>query len=689
MRTFTFFALMLFCLHSWGTSVMVDSVLADSAIRFRVMLNEVIVSSYKEKKNLREVPASVSLLSVHDLNTNNIVDLKEISTYIPNLYFPDYGSKLTSPLYIRGIGSKINSPSVGLYVDGVPFFDKSVFDFDMNDVSRIEVLRGPQGTLYGRNTMGGIINVYTKNPLDYQGFNYRQLLGNYGQTQFSGSYYGKTSDRFGYSVSAKYKHNDGFFENDYTGSDADDLNLVSGRAKLIWKSDCGLETNFFVNYEYTDQGGYPYALIDPETGKIGHVNYNDYSSYRQGVLTSGLTFDYDFEHFQVKSVTGYQNLDDRQAIDQDFTTASLYFVTQKQQQHQFSQEFEMRSKGNGHYSWLNGLFGFYQMSDRSVLVATTLKDYDEPNYGAAFYHQSTLKDLLIRNLSMTFGLRFDYEKAKQDYTSSKVADGQKTQLTHLNDGKSFTQFTPKLSLQYQFDPCNMIYVTTTKGYKTGGFNTTFSTDNERTFSPEYSWNYELGSRFSMLSDKIYGDVALFYIDWRHQQISHPLATGKGSLLANAGKSYSKGVELTLNGRVTGALNLQLSYGYTEAKFRTYVNGDADYSGNYIPYVPNQTLMLGGDYTLNLNSKYIDRLCFSAQYAGTGKHYFNDDNSVKQGFYGLLNGKVSASKKFLTVDLWIKNAMSREYMAFYLSSLGNNFAQKGKPLTFGTTISLTL
>ena len=117
----------------------------DSTSRKSVMLDEVVVTSYKEKKTLREVPASISSISLGDLNKKNLVDFKELSSYIPNLFLPDYGSKLTSPIYIRGIGSKL-TPSVGLYVDGIPFFDKSVFDFDMNEVNRVEVLRGPQGT---------------------------------------------------------------------------------------------------------------------------------------------------------------------------------------------------------------------------------------------------------------------------------------------------------------------------------------------------------------------------------------------------------------------------------------------------------------------------------------------------------------------------------------------------------------
>jgi outer membrane receptor protein involved in Fe transport len=683
MKAYILLTTLLLSIPSFASAGEPDS---DSIPQKSVSLDEIVITSYKEHKNLQEVPASVSLVSAKDLKQNNIVDFKEISASIPNLYFPDYGSKLTSPLFIRGIGSKL-TPSVGLYVDGVPFFDKSVFDFDMNEVSRLEVLRGPQSTLYGRNTMGGIINVYTKNPLDYQGFNFRQMTANYGQTEFAGSYYGKISDKVGYSVSSKYKHNDGFFTNKYNGEKVDDLNHISSKAKLQWRNDSGLNGLFFANYEYTDQGGYPFGVFNPEDNKVSDVDYNEYSYYRQGVLTSGLTLSYPFRYFTLKSVTGYQHLKDRQAIDQDFTEAAKAYAVQTQRQNQFSQELEMRSNSHQRWTWLNGIFGFYNTNKRAVYYLSR-KNYKEPSYGLAVYHQSTINNLLFKRLSLTLGVRLDLEKDKQDYKVYTLTENP-TLTSQMNDSKSFAQFTPKFSLQYQFNHTNMIYATTTRGYRTGGFNVSFDDEAERTYSPEYSWNYEVGSKFAMFHNRLSGGLSLFYIDWRHQQIAHMKANKLGQYLTNAGRSYSKGVELSLQARPIDPLSLQFSYGYTEAKFKEYIYNETDYSDNYLPYVPEQTLMLSGNYTLNLRSRYVDRLNFSAQYVGTGRHYWSENNAVAQGFYGLLNGKVSASKKNLTVDLWIKNATSRKYNIYLFQTNSNYFAQKGKPLTFGTTIAFAL
>jgi len=173
-------------------------------------LGDVIIQASKDNSTLREIPAAVSIISAKTIFDNGISSISDVTAIVPNFYMPDYGSKLTSPLYIRGIGSRINAPSIGLYVDHVPYFEKAAFDFDFFDIERIEVLRGPQGTQYGRNTMGGIVNVVTKSPLDYQGTNFNLMHGTYGTYSFNAGHYGKINDALGYSFAVNYLHNDGF-----------------------------------------------------------------------------------------------------------------------------------------------------------------------------------------------------------------------------------------------------------------------------------------------------------------------------------------------------------------------------------------------------------------------------------------------------------------------------------------------
>lgn len=696
----------LFSLLVFSHSVQSASIEKDSLISSHIVLNEVVVTSYKEKPNIQEIPASICRISGQDMQSKNIQGVKDFSAYIPNLFIPDYGSKLTSPVYIRGIGSKINAPSVGLYVDGIPYFEKSVFDFEMNEVEHVDVLRGPQGTLYGRNTMGGIINVYTKNPLAYTGINLLATAANYGQRQLAGSYYGTIKQNFGYVVTGNYKHIDGFFRNQCTEKMVDELNSGSGKVKLYWKPTSKLNIGFHASYDYSDQGGYPYGKVDVKTGEIGAINYNDESSYRRGIFTSGLSLGYVFNHFTVKSVTGYQYFDDKQAIDQDFTANSIYYATQEQKQKMFFEELSMQSNRGNRYNWMNGAFLFYQGLDNTIKVlnktskTVTMKTYDAPTKGLALYHQSEL--VLLPKLVFTAGLRLDYEKASQDYVQvvrtqmesmdelSNVNSAPK--LTGTSDVKEFVQLTPKVSLKYNFDNQKMVYATVTKGYKTGGFNTSFGTPDEQSFSPEHSWNYEVGAKCTFFNNRLQADVSLFYIDWRNQQVSQPVVQGEktiGSMLRNAGKSSSKGVELSLIARLCKKLNVQMNYGFTDATYTTYLSGKSDFSGNYIPYVPQQTVMFGGDYTLNFRSALISRLVLSTQYIGTGKLYWGDDNTANQGYYGIVNGKVSAYKGCLRVDFWIKNATSTNYTAFNFKMGADSFAQRGKPMTFGTTFAYTI
>ena len=141
----------------------------------------VVIATPKENNRLRQQSLSSTSFSQEEMRNRAVTSIKSLSAQVPNLFIPDYGSKLTTSVYVRGIGSRINTPAVGLYVDNIPFIDKSAFDFNYSDIERIDVMRGPQGTLYGRNTMGGLIRVFTKSPFTYQGTDLRLGAGTHNQ----------------------------------------------------------------------------------------------------------------------------------------------------------------------------------------------------------------------------------------------------------------------------------------------------------------------------------------------------------------------------------------------------------------------------------------------------------------------------------------------------------------------------
>jgi len=668
----------------------------DSVTKAPIMLNEVVIQSFKQSGNLNSLPISASTINKTDLQNQNVLDIKDISSFIPNLFMPDYGSKLTSPVYIRGIGSKINDPSVGLYVDGIPYFQKSALDFDLNEIEAIEVLRGPQGTLYGRNTMGGLINVYTKSPLQYQGLYVLASAGNYTNLNATLGYYGKTENQFGYAISGNYNHTDGFFLNQFTGKNADGMDAGSGRIRLEWKPQPNLLLRLTQNVDYSNQGGYPYAPVD-STGKIGDVNYNEYSSYIRTLSSTGLSLTYTAKRFSLNSQTSYQYLSDRQGIDQDFSPQSLYFATQKQKQSTISEEINIKSTTNHRYQWLFGAFAFNQQINNNVglnyekLNYSTQKLYDMPTKGISVYHQSTFNHLLTAGLSLTLGIRFDYERASNDYTAYKDSVDSHQPLGGDYFSKlNFSQLTPKVTVQYVLPSSQMIYASATKGYKTGGFNTSFARDEDRTFEPEYSWNYEIGAKAGFWQNRIRAELCFFYIDWRNQQIYQTLPSGIGQMLKNAGHSASKGIEASFSVNPLKGLSLQANGGLTHATFLDYVqSATVDYSGNYIPFVPKQTLGLAASYRIPFQSNRIDDLSINLQYIGTGKLYWAENNQFIQPYYGTVNGKITVTKGIATVSLWARNITNTEYTAYYFASMGKQYAQKGRPFMLGVSVSLLI
>ena len=661
-----------------------------------IQLNEIVIQSFKQQRDLRLEPISASIISGTSIRNRNAQGIKEFSAFIPNLFMPDYGSKLTSPVYIRGIGSKINSPSVGLYVDGIPYFEKSAFDFEFTEIDKIEILRGPQGTLYGRNTMGGIINVYTKSPLKYLGTNVWLSNANYGNRDYSVSHYNKIDENFGVALSGNYSHSDGYFTNLYTDKKADDLDSGSARIRLEWNPTKQLSLGLMSTFDRSNQGGYPYAVCDTLTHKPEKVNYNDYSFYKRSLSTTGFTLAYEGNRYGLNSRTAFQYLSDHQGIDQDFTPKSVYFARQDMKQEMVSEEFNIKSTEMKRYAWLFGAFGFWQGTNNTVTLDylakdfTTRKLYDIPIYGIALYHQSTIDHLFTEGLSLTFGVRYDYEHASDDYQYYRIANGESKHVNEFQETLKFNQITPKIAIQYLLPSTAILYATVTKGYKTGGFNTSFDREEDRTFKPESSWNYEIGAKHPFLDNRLNAEVSLFWIDWKNQQIYQMLATQNGQFLRNAGQSESKGVEISIRANPVNGLMMNLNYGFTHATFKDYKDErkHIDYSGNYLPMVPKHTFAAGFDYTLPNPCLHIDRCTFSLNYTGTGKIHWKEDNKRSQGYYGLLNAKLSVTKNFLTFAIWAKNITNTHYSTYFFQSGGNELAQRGRPFTIGANIGLS-
>lgn len=664
----------------------------DSSANKNVPLDEIVVTDFKQnKRNLTST--AVSTINVQQLHNQQIVNLKELTAIMPNFYMPDYGSYANTPVYIRGIGTKSKGSAVGFYVDGVPHFESSAFNIDLSDIAAVNVFRGPQGTLYGRNTIAGIINVYTHNPLDYQRTRIKVGYGRYNDFIAQASNYAKISEKFGISTAASYHHNDGMFTNHFLNEKADKLNEGEGRIGFYWRPTTNWLLHLNSTLTYSEQNGYPYAPYDIVKDELLPISYNRNSTYRRLISSTGLNAQYENNHISFNSQTSYQFIKSHQGLDQDFTPQDVYFVDNSYHQNMLSQELTLKSNDKGRYQWIIGLFGMLLHSNQFAETSYFTRDfstpttYKNPTAGYAIYHQSSYN--IWRGLSTTVGLRFDYEHAKTTYNQDKttLSTGVTTHAKDFVSSASFRQFTPKFTLQYLTNKDNLYYISITRGYKPGGFNTIFKTDAERTYAPEYSWNYEVGTRLKFFNGRLTAEADLFYIDWRHMQTTYTVP-GVGNVIANAGHTDSKGFELSLAYHPIKSLQLNLNYGYTHARYLEYKkSAREDFSGNRLPMVPNHTLSLNGTYTI-MPAGWFDKIVFNTGLTGLGRIYWADDNIVRQNFYATLNAKVSLTKGIFTWEVWGKNLTATNYMAYGFKASQGNYAQRGKPLTFGTAVSVS-
>ena len=672
-----------------GTAVPND---ADSTVFKTVGLSEVTVVEFKKtKENL--ATNSVSIVDSGFVNRHELQSITELTAVVPNFYMPEYGSKQNTPVYIRGVGAKTKGSAVGFYVDGIPHFENSSFDVDMSNIASVTVFRGPQGTLYGRNAIGGIINVTTVSPLTYQGTQFKLGYGSHNDALFQFSHYNKLGSKMGYSVAGGYHYNDGFYRNMFTNKYVDQLKDAYGRVALVWLLDNKWFLRVNSMLDYSNQGGYPYGKYNRLTGETEPVNYNRYSSYRRLLSTSGLNISYAGENISFSSQTAFQYIRDRQGIDQDFTSNDTYFVKNRLKQTMLSQEFILKSNNSSRYQWLWGAFAMTQHINNTVETQYITKDnafpthYRIPVNALAIYHQSTIK--LFSGFSFIAGLRWDYENSTLKYlreTYQLSTDGARTEVKNVNSSLHFNQITPKFALQYQDERNNnSYYFSVTRGYKAGGFNQTFQKDEETSFGPEYNWNYELGGKVHLLKDKLYAETALYYIDWRQQQVNQTVP-GVGNVIHNAGHSSSKGFELALNSSPLKNLSIAISYGYTYAKFIEYQkSAKLNYSGNMLPMVPRNTLSCSASYALYPSStSFIDKIVLTAGLTGIGKIYWAEDNEVAQNFYALLNAKISITSGIFTWECWGKNITDTHYNTYCFKSSAD-YAQVGKPAYFGTSL----
>lgn len=322
----------------------------------------VVVSQPKEAFRLRQQSLSSTSVGGFQIQKLGTRDLRELSSYIPNFVMPNYGSRLSSAMYVRGIGSRVNSPAVGIYLDGIPVMSKSAFNLHHYQTSRIDILRGPQATLYGQNTEGGLVRIYSRNPFEYEGTDLKLSYGSRYYRNVELAHYHRINDHLAFTVAAFNDAQKGFFRNTNTGNRADKYDEAGGKIVLKAKLNRGWNVDLLANYQYVDQNGFPYGKLDLETGKASLPSTTFDGTYLRHSFISGVTVNHTGADYSFASTTSYQYLKDKMNMDSDYLPADYMSILQEQLQNSLTQEFTLKSNRavGGFWNWTAGGFFSYQ-----------------------------------------------------------------------------------------------------------------------------------------------------------------------------------------------------------------------------------------------------------------------------------------------------------------------------------------
>jgi outer membrane receptor protein involved in Fe transport len=723
---------------------------------FDTLKSVTITSSSKQPFAIEKIASPVSTIFLKDIEQRGLRSPKYFSSIIPNLFIPDYGSSMTSTIYIRGFGSRIDNPVMGLYIDDIPVLDKNNYDFDLSDIKRADFFHGPQGTLYGSNSMCGMLSLTTLSPADVSGSRIRIEYGSGNDILLKGSTY-----KGNVGITASYRHSDGFYKNTYNGKDCDGYDGLSFRFKYLKKINDRLSLENILSASALKQGGYPYRQFvtgneyegkgeEAYGGYLLPINYNDTCSYRRFNLTEGLKVNYKSHNLDINTITSIQLLSDKMHMDQDFTDASMFTLMQKQNEQAVTQETII--KPVIHPEWWNSQSGFFgsfkhnkitgpvrfkkdgiqtlildnananipesigqlAISDNNFLISSV---FGINTCDLALYHESYFT---FGKWLLTAGLRVDYEYGHMSYdcggtihykfmpimTEFKPFDT----IYNGDISNSYLQLVPKVSALYDFGKGLKAFGIISNGYKSGGFNTQIFSDilqsrmmnglmsdlgvyldnagdmtaKSTTYKPETNINYEVGikySRYFGATRKLDISASAFRIDAKNQQITiFPPGKSTGRMMANAGKSMSCGTEAEIK-YTYGGFTANASYGFTDASFTEYNDGNEDYKGKTVPYSPENTLYIRGSYRYSLKGHRLHSICIGGDYNGAGRIQWNTSNTISQPFYGLLGTDISFS--FGKYELYARadNLTDKDYDTFYFKSVGKEFFERGKPFRF--------
>jgi len=595
-----------------------------------------VVTAQKTEENIQDVPISMTVFDEFSIDDIGIEKIEDIAAYTPNLMMFGYGGDGSLSTSIRGVYTDIMSPTVpvGIYVDGIPILNAQSMNELVNNIERIEVLKGPQGTLYGKNTETGVINIITKQPGNELKGKVDLEFGEDNKRQYKFNAEGPIiKDKFFASISGVHYEKDGIMEDSLTGERLDDRKHNSGKLTLRYVPNNNLEVSFINSVTKRDDQAQKASLKTQSKNQVSL----DLNSYDKGeTLNSALKVKYDFsEKAYLESVTIRREFKDKNAKDWDFSRGPVQFHVNFDDTHTtIAQELRYHRKlNNGRTDLLFGLYGEdYEHKNRVmqskampfngeiISMETPIKDdYNDRSFGI-FTHLTYGFTDAFRILG---GIRYDREKKEfEDLLTKKTMD------------QDFNEVSPKLSLEYDFKANIMGFATIAKGYRGGGFNKALPDgyEDKKTFDEETLISYEAGIKTSFADERLIFNGSFYYMTIDDMQTTNPV--GNKEYITNASEAHSLGCEIESFFIIAKGLKIFGGIGYNKTKFDKYIVENQDgslenFKGNTNPFAP--------EFNYNVGISYRSMSGFYSRFdiTGYGDMYFDKENTVKKDAYNLV------------------------------------------------------
>ena len=678
-------------------------------------LDTVVVTAQKKNELLQKVPLAVSSFNSQQINAYRIWNTKDISGLIPNVYSADPGDG-RDVTAIRGIATTSYDPSTAVYIDGVNQLNLDTYIPNLYDIERMEILRGPQGSLYGRNAMGGVINIITKQPSNITNGSAELNWGNYGQKRINVNF--KTAiikNKLFFGASGLLDAREGFYKNEFN--------------QLPYDRQRGFSENFYLKYIVNSQwtitlntkhrnqenkGAFPLVFGAEEAINNPYVlNQNATTIMKDKTINSSLSIVYTGKQFQFSSQTAYQKNYRfyTDPIDGDFAPIDAITVINNygkdfNQISAWTQDFKINSNNNNSpFKWTAGAYLFAQNAPTkqgthfgadAYLMGiengnfTLINSTNTKRKGIAIYGQASYA--FTDKLNATLGIRNDFEQVDQSVSGAFNMDGNKaiyeTQAL-LNKKTDFGAISPKVGIDYSFNNNQMGYFNYSKGFRAGGLSPLSSDPSQPPlirYKPEYSNNFELGLKNNLFNNHARLNITVFYTQLVDAQVPTLILPDAITITQNKGKLHSKGVELEFTAKANQHLSIDYNAGITNANFDALElsqNGASNnLKGNKQIFTPDMVSILALQYDQALNSHLKGFIRTEWKYTGTT--YFDLANTIKQSPYSMVNASAGIQMGDISFKLWSRNLTGQKYIS-YAYDFGA--VHLGDPATTGLSIAI--